>query len=460
MGGLPALSIQPIQQESLLSKLGKMQQLKGQQQGIQEGQLDIQAKQQEQKDQQTIMQVLGMHNGDLESALPELASKVTAKTFLGLQKAAVETKKSAAELDNKMLENHKLRSDAILGVTGEALKMAQQSPELYAQNWPAIAAKVSEIDPNIGKHVDLSKPVPPEMLQQYGLLFQTQSTALAKEAESRAAAEEQRKAAEAPVKLETDKANLQLKQQELSEGGKTDIDKYISNYFKEHNLQPTAANWAKAHKAYTDETKTDPGVARAMIYAANRPVQIIDPNNPNQVKYDTAGNAIKAGAATPASASFQTNKAELKSELPKNIGNQKVAFNTAMQHADLLENAARALNNGDQNTINSLKNRFAKEFGATGPINAQVIANAYSREITAMLSKGHITDSEIGSAGATTDVTKMSLPQTLGVLKAYRALSQSKLNMLNKQITDTQNKSQGKPASDQQPSRRVIDLTQ
>lgn len=198
MGAFPSAAAQ-AQPYDPFAQRAKYQQIQGQQQEqqlraqqMQENKLDLEAKQRDAADQQTVMQVLGTHNGDLDSALPELASKVTAKTFLGLQKAAVETRKSAAELDNKALENHKLRSDAILGVIGEVSKMP---PEAVAQNWPAIAQKINEIDPNIAKHVDLSKPIPPEQLAQYGSLFQTQSTALAKEAAARAQKQQEMTAA-------------------------------------------------------------------------------------------------------------------------------------------------------------------------------------------------------------------------------------------------------------------------
>jgi hypothetical protein len=187
---LPALSIQPPRQPDLLGQVAKMrqiqamgqeQQLRGQQ--IQTGDLENQMRQRDMLDQQTTMQILGKHNGDLESALPELASHVSAKTFLGLQKSAVELKKTTAELDNKTLENKKLQSDQFLGLIGT---VSQMDPATYQQNWPQIAARALEVEPELKGHVDPSQPIPQQMLQQYGMLFQTQSTALAKEAAQRA----------------------------------------------------------------------------------------------------------------------------------------------------------------------------------------------------------------------------------------------------------------------------------
>lgn len=173
----------------------------------------------------------------------------------------------------------------------------------------------------------------------------------------------------------------------------------------------------------------------AVAAAQARPVQAaLDPNNPGALQYTTAGNAIKTGAAAPGSASVAAAKTAAKSEVPTNVGNQKVAFTTAIQHADLLKSAISALGNGDQQTLNSLKNRFKAEFGVSGPVTAEAISDAYGREVTSILSKGHMTDSEIGTVGKTLNVNRQSPQQSLAVINAYRALAQSKMNMLQQQV--------------------------
>jgi hypothetical protein len=182
-----------------------------------------------------------------------------------------------------------------------------------------------------------------------------------------------------------------------------------------------------------------PGVAAAQA----RPVPVAaDPTNPGAITYQSAGQAIGAGSASPQSAPTQAAKAVLKSAVAGPIGNEINANSTAILHADLLLSAANALNNGDQTTLNSLKNRFKNEFGAAGPITAQTVTNAYSREITKMLSSGHMTDAEIASAGGTLDVKRMSPQQMAGVLGAYRALAASKIQMRQQQVERGQ---QGQP---------------
>ena len=176
-----------------------------------------------------------------------------------------------------------------------------------------------------------------------------------------------------------------------------------------------------------------------------RPTQVADPDNPGNTKFVTGGQAIQSGAAGPQSAAVQVPRAAEKAAIPTKIGDQKVAFNTAMAHADLLKQAMTALNNGDVRTLNSLKNRFKTEFGSPDVTNAQAITNAYSREITKMLSAGHMTDAEIGSSGATMP-TNASPQQMLGVLDAYKNLAASKMKNLQGQVATAVSASQPKKA--------------
>ena len=170
------------------------------------------------------------------------------------------------------------------------------------------------------------------------------------------------------------------------------------------------------------------------------PREVGDVNNPGQTKIVPAGQSF--GQPGVGSASVQVARTAAKAEVPTKIGDTRVAFNTAMQHADLLKQAATALANGNQQTLNSLKNRFTTEFGATGAITAQAIADAYSREVQKGLSSGHITEGDTAKVAATLNVSRQSLQQTLGVLDAYKSLFQSKMNMLNQQKTSAIQQSQ------------------
>lgn len=176
------------------------------------------------------------------------------------------------------------------------------------------------------------------------------------------------------------------------------------------------------------------GVGSGRIAATlARPVQVADPNNPGNVTYESAGKAMSTGAMAPSSAATSAAKSEAKSEVPTKIGDQKVAFNTMIQHAQLLRQAAAALNNGDVQALAGLKNSFKNQFGYSGPITAEAIADAYKGEVSNVINKGHITDAGNEKVAHTLDPAHQNYQTIDSVLGAYQSLAQSKLNMLNQQ---------------------------
>ncbi len=119
----------------------------------------------------------------------------------------------------------------------------------------------------------------------------------------------------------------------------------------------------------------------------------------------------------------------------------------------------KALNNGDQNTLNSLQNRFTNEFGGAGPVTARAISDAYTREVTKMLSSGHLTDSEISTVSKTLDVNRQSQQQSLGVIGAYKALASSKMQQRRDQVEQGMMGKPNFPAGTDINTGRMIDLT-
>jgi hypothetical protein len=136
-------------------------------------------------------------------------------------------------------------------------------------------------------------------------------------------------------------------------------------------------------------------------------------------------------------------KKAMGAEVPSNIGDQKVAFTTAIQHAELLKQVVTALDNGDERTINSLRNRFEAEFGSKDLNDFKVVAGAYTHEITKMLAASHMTDTEIKENGATLP-DNANAETMLSALDKYQSLAQSKMTMLNQQEQAAINKSQPK----------------
>lgn len=173
---------------------------------------------------------------------------------------------------------------------------------------------------------------------------------------------------------------------------------------------------------------------RMVFSPENRIIPVAaDPNNPGAITFMKAGEAMKQGVQAPTSAAVGEAKAEAKSEVPKNIGDLRVNFNTMIQHAQLLRVAAKALNNGDVQALAGLKNSFKNAFGYAGPITAEAIADAYKGEVSNVINKGHITDTGNERVAHTLDPTHQNYETVDSVLGAYQALAQSKLNMLNHQ---------------------------
>lgn len=181
-----------------------------------------------------------------------------------------------------------------------------------------------------------------------------------------------------------------------------------------------------------------------------------DPNNPGAITFMRAGQAMNTGAQAPTSAATTAAKTEARSEVPTKIGDQKVAFNTMIQHAQLLRQAAKDLNNGDVQALNGLKNSFANAFGYSGPITAQAIADAYKGEVSNVINKGHITDTGNEKVEHTLDPTHQNYATLDSVIGAYQALAQSKLNMLNQQA----NIAKGQKGNEARPTHRWNPQTQ
>jgi hypothetical protein len=123
-------------------------------------------------------------------------------------------------------------------------------------------------------------------------------------------------------------------------------------------------------------------------------------------------------------------------------GNELNAFRTAISHADLLGQAAQALQNNDTKALNTVKNALKTQFGDPEPTNFNVIANAYTREVTKALAAGHITDSEVNTQGATMP-QNAGPKQILGAVNAYKNLMASKAQQRMQQYEQGL---QGKPA--------------
>ena len=203
---------------------------------------------------------------------------------------------------------------------------------------------------------------------------------------------------------------------------------------------PGELAFKSGYEQYVQTSKTAPGVARAVAGAMARPLQTVDPTT-NNVVYQTAGNAIKTGAAAPTSTDYVAGKALQKSFTSGDAAKNLNAFNTASAHLDTLGQASEALHNGDVQAINRIGNEYNKQTGSPAPTNFDAVKNAVAGEVSKTFKGGGATDAEIKEANDT--ISNASSPAQLrGVIETYKDLMASKRQALQDQYTQGM---QGKP---------------
>lgn len=190
------------------------------------------------------------------------------------------------------------------------------------------------------------------------------------------------------------------------------------------------------YSKWVDATKTQPGVQKALAYAQYRPVQTIDGDG--NVHYDYAGNAIKSGAAAPASIPFKTMASVTKAFTTGPQAQTLNAYNTALGHIDLLDQASQALHNGDVQKVNLVGNRINQELGVAAPTTFNAIKTIMAGEIAKAVKNGVATDAEIKDVEKTINESE-SPEQLSGAFDAYRSLLSTKgQNLLQQYISGVQ----------------------
>jgi hypothetical protein len=206
-------------------------------------------------------------------------------------------------------------------------------------------------------------------------------------------------------------------------------------------LTPEEVAYKKAYDQYVKQNKVDPGVQRMQILVNGKAMDVIDPNNPENVIPMRTGEAIASHASRPQSIPFQVEKGVEKAFTTGRPAEELNAFNTAIAHADLLGQAAGALANGDNRTLNSIRNKAKTEFGSADVTNFNTIAKIYTGEVTKAINGGHVTEGELHDVGATIP-DNASPQQVVGAVKAFRQLMQSKVQQRKNQYDQGK---QGKP---------------
>lgn len=174
----------------------------------------------------------------------------------------------------------------------------------------------------------------------------------------------------------------------------------------------------------------------------SRPVQVIDPNDPDNTVYETAGQAMATGAHGTGGLGFSTKKMLQRDFTSGKDSHTLNSFNTAEEHLQQLQTAADALNNGNLPMLNQAGNAYAAATGSAAPTNFAAVKNAVAGEVGKTFQGGAVTEGERGALDAA--INGASSPAQLnGVIQQYRQLMQSKRSALQQQY---QQGMQGKPA--------------
>lgn len=457
---LPALNVRPPQQQDTLAQYGNLLQLRNAvqnaplqrqilQQQQQAGQIELQQQQQAQQDQQsfrTAMQDPSMQGKTIGEIADSLAKKgsLSPSTYQQLKKADIEQRTSLSNLDEKQLANLKSAHEATQNLYNNVMNMPDDQ---LAANWPQIAQQYDQIPGNNKMPLDPSKPMTKQQLQQFGPMI-SMGNAYVDDALSRKKAQTGEQTAE---------TELQQKQQELQYGGNQQMadskyrflqqkiaagqpiqsqDKdFIKAYEKQKLLVPVASanvriaglEQAREYPVFDNQTHTTLMLNAADINAGNR----AQPG-----RYSAPGYTPEAIGQKGTTTYFTSGKG----------GQQLTAFNTAMQHLDLLDKLGKDLNNTDLQIANKAKQAWAEQTGNPAPANFEAAKNAMAGEVAAALKTSGATDQEIAKVDNTFSRAQ-SPAQLSGAIGTYRSLLQSKAHNLQKQYKEGM---EGKPNFEQQ----------
>jgi hypothetical protein len=114
-------------------------------------------------------------------------------------------------------------------------------------------------------------------------------------------------------------------------------------------------------------------------------------------------------------------------------GNTIRALGVALSHLDVLRNLGQALNNGNVQAVNQLKNAFQAQFGKPAPANFDAAREIVGDEVVKSIvgnGAGAIADREAAKAAIS---KASSWPQLLGVIHTYQQLQAGQLMGLRSQ---------------------------
>jgi hypothetical protein len=437
--------------QRLLAMKGMLQQQAGQQQVQQQRAIEIQNAQMQQQDQIKLRGLFIKHQGDLDKVIQDAPqSGVSPQTIQQLQLHNVDVKTKTADLVSKQGVNAATQADLMAGAHDAVLNApADQKPQEYQRQLQGLQQRgidISQMPPQypgddqfqmLGAVVKGHKQLVDDAVKASEATKNANQgdEAAANAAKAKAAlpgvvAEGRIKAAEADAIAQGGMtqpmadAKYRYLQQKLA--AKTPISPEDQNFVKAYEKQKLLVPVASANIRMEGMGK----IRQFPVYD-NQTKQTVymDSNEINDAKLTQPGRYVVPQFSPEAITQQQTGK----TFAPGGKGGEEaLAFQTAIQHADLLKKAAQALNNGDTRTLNSLKNTLATEFGDADLTNFNAIKHVYENEVQKMIAGSHITDAELKKNDASLP-DNANFETTMKVLNSYQALAQSKLSLRQKQ---------------------------
>lgn len=345
-------------------------------QQIQSGQMDIAAKQQALKDQQTIMQAQAANNGDTAKTLQQIAGKVTPQSFQALAKFHLDTQKDLAEIDDKELATQKDAHDRTAQLVSYARSLP---PDQYAQQWPALAQKNNQINPQ--HPLNPNQPLPQSQLDQVAVGLITQEQYLAQETAKR-----QQQTANAGDWKEAGGMLVNVRTGQQMNAGGLPVDKQEMNDWLQKNPGKGPSNFL-VWKAKNSPTM----IAQGGFGTAGDPM--VDMVGQGRVDLATALQRVAPGAKANFmrelngrypnfnQATYGVGKAEDTAFTSGSQGQQLTAIDTAREHMATFKQTAAALANGDVLAANKIGNYLEMQFGSDRTTNFQIARAAFAGEV-------------------------------------------------------------------------------
>lgn len=462
---LPALDLRPQQSADPLQSIGRLIEMKSllNSQQMQAGQLQLQ--QQQIKDQQALTNSLRNWDPSTQS-YDDLAHSViqnggSGNAALQIQQHALSIKKTVSDIAAQDATSGSKNLETFIGkqkAIGNLLEAHTQVPDEQLHDWTLgqidTLSKNGILDPPHAQQLSQAVQQTQDPQQLRSLIDQAGKSALG----AQQVAEQQKTVADtARAQQETStskatQAKTELETSIMQQYGTPAQQeaKYISLQTRKNQGAPMLPSETAFMKAYEHNKTLVPvanfnlqnagagtvaqpsAMAQAVANGTMKWQDVISPRTPMSVKNQFA-QEVKSLNPNFDTSTFTIEQKAAEKATSGAWADTRLAYNTAIDHANQLLTASDALKNGDVKKLNSLSNYFKTEFGSPDVTNFQAIANAYNHEVTSVVSKGHITDAEVAQGhGVLPD--NASPEQIRGVAQAYKNLMTSKRDELDKLI--------------------------